>query len=233
MSSPPREAKDMDVDFYTLERPVQDRFSDATRSIGVPTPIVREPPAGRSSSYWLVAAAFILAGFVGWVLRGFGSLESAKAIVPIPFAAGYAALAGVVVFCLLRAAALRSARATLPYQPGLYLFPAGIFDARTERLRVFRHPDLRGATLEGRAIRVTAEGEQFLLNLPTTESAEVALGAFESAREQFERAMRSANRREQAILDPLVDSGFSSPFSPQLRLVRRAPLWAKLSVGIA
>jgi hypothetical protein len=225
----------MDVDFYTLERPVQDRFSDATRSIGVPTPIVREPPVERGSSYWFAAAAFILAGFVGWVLRGFGSLESAKAIVPLPFAAGYALLAGAVAFCLLRAAALRNSRATLPYQPGLYLFPAGVFDARTERLRVFRHPELRGAAVDGRSIRVTAEGGEFVLRLPTAESAGLVLRAFESGREQFEQATQSANRREQAMLDPLVDSGFSSPFSPQLRLLRGEPLWAKLgpALGLA
>src|SRR5690349_14984108 len=129
----------MKVDFYTLERKAQDRFADSTRSIGVPTPIVRQPPAGRAVVLWSVGAAFIFASLVWWVLRGFGSLESATAIAPLWFMVGYAVLAAVVVFCLLRLGAEKTVEESLPYQPGLYLFPAGVFDARSDPLRVVRH----------------------------------------------------------------------------------------------
>lgn len=223
----------MDVDFYTLERPVQDRFSDATRSIGVPTPIVSERPRDRGSVFWFTAGAFIFGGLATWVLRGFGRLESPLALAPLPFAGGYAVLASAVVFCLLRAAARVHARASLPFESGLYLFPAGVFDARTERFRVFRHPELRDVTVEGRSIRVTAEGTEFQFRLPDAGAAAEARATLESGKEQLEQAGRSENRREQAMLDPLVDSGFSSPFSPQLRLVRRDPLWAKLAFVLA
>jgi hypothetical protein len=49
--------EEMDVDFYRLERPIQDRFSDATRSIGLPTPILWEAPSANTGASWLLIAA--------------------------------------------------------------------------------------------------------------------------------------------------------------------------------
>lgn len=175
----------------------------------------------------------VTAGLVSLLLRGFGSLESELAIMPAAFAAVYAAAAGAVGYCVLRALALTHARRSIPYRPGLYLFPAGVFDARAEPIRVFLHPDLKGSSAASSEVRVAAPAGEFVFRAPDAAVAEQALQMFERAREQYAAAVRSDSRRELAMLDPLVDSGFSSPFSPQARIVRNHPLWAKWSIVVA
>jgi len=224
----------MDVDFYTLERAVQDRFSDATRAIGVPTPIVREAPEDRRGAYWTAAAVTTAGALTMWVIQGVGELGSSVAIAPVGFAVGFALAGAVVAYCVLRALSLRHARAAVPYEPGLYLFPAGVFDARSEPMRVFLHPELKAASVvDGTKLRIATAAGEFVFRLPDPAVAEQAKTAFQQAGEQYSQAVRTANRREQAMLDPLIDSGFSSPFSPKLKLSRREPVWAKLSLPLA
>lgn len=224
----------MDVDFYRLERPIQDRFSDATRSIGLPTPILWEaPPSTAGASWFLIATPIFLT--LGWaIVHGFGSLESAYAIAPVGFAAGYGLAVAAIAYCLLRLFAGRSARAAIPYRPGLYLFPAGVFDARNDPIRVFLHPELQGASIvDGTRLKVSSTHGEFVFRLPDADTAAQARDAFEKARGMYDQAARSEHRREQAMLDPLVDSGFSSPFSPKHRLGRQSPWWAKGALPVA
>jgi hypothetical protein len=224
----------MDVDFYRLERPVQDRFSDATRAIGVPTPILRQPAMDRAPSYWGAGAVTVALALGSGVLVGFGKLASPLAIAPVSHVVVYAVLAAVLAYCLLRSASARNARERLPYEPGLYLFPAGVFDARVEPIRVFRHPDVQNVSVvDSRRVRVQVEGNEFVFELPDGQTAEEARTLFERAREQYDAAMKTENRRERALLDPMVDSGFSSPFSPNSPLSRDEPLWARFALVFA
>ncbi|HVW27647.1 MAG TPA: hypothetical protein VHC69_19915 [Polyangiaceae bacterium] len=224
----------MEVDFYRLERPVQDRFSDATRSIGLPAPILWEAPAANTGAKWLLLSAPIAIGVVWGLVHGFGSLESPFALEPAAFAVGYAVAVAAIAYFLLRMFGVRSARASIPYRPGLYLFPAGVFDARHDPIRVFLHPDLKGVSVvDGSSLRVSSSQGEFVFRLPNADTAAQARDTFERAREMYEQAARSEHRREQAMLDPLVDSGFSSPFSPKQRLGRRLPWWSKAAVPVA
>ena len=224
----------MYVDFYSLERPVQDRFSDATRSIGLPAPILWEPPSPNTGGSWLLGAVGLLAA-LGWaVAHGFGSLDSSVALAPALFAVGYAVAVAGIAYCLLRFLGGLSARAAIPYRPGLYLFPAGVFDAREDPIRVYLHPDLTDASVvDGTRLRINSAQGQFVFRLPNADTATQAKEAFDRAREMYEQAARSEHRREQAMLDPLVDSGFSSPFSPKQRLGRRLPWWGRAALPIA
>ena len=224
----------MEVDFYRLERPVQDRFSDATRSIGLPAPILWEAPDANSGSQWLLFSAPVAAALLWALVHGFGDLQSPFALEPVLFAVGYAVAVAAITYCLLRMFGMRSARASIPYRPGLYLFPAGIFDARNDPIRVFLHPELNGVSVvDGTRLRVSSSQGEFLFRLPDADMAVQARDTFERAREMYEQAMRSEHRREQAMLDPLVDSGFSSPFSPKQRLGRSSPWWSKAAVAVA
>lgn len=224
----------MDVDFYRLERPVQDRFADATRSIGVPTPIVREPARDYRVAGWILAAAAATAALVWTVSRDFGVLERPLAIAPPWLAFAYSIETAAVVLSVLRAAGAWNARTTLPYRPGLYLFPVGVIDARAVPLRVFRHPVLRDVAVVGSTdLRITIDGGAFVFRLPDSGAAEHAKGGFLESRRQYEAALDAKNRREEAMLDPLVDSGFSSPFSPRAPITFSQPPWVKATILIA
>src|ERR1041385_5589282 len=103
----------MDVDFYRLERPVQDRFADATRSIGLPTPIVFEPPRDYRVFYWFFAGALAFLA-LGWTVSlDFGVLDRPLAIAPPWLALAYSAEPPVAVFCVMRALALLGASARM------------------------------------------------------------------------------------------------------------------------
>src|SRR5262249_9290739 len=151
----------------------QDRFADATRAIGLPTPILREPPQDRRDLYWFAAALAVSAALVSIVLRGFGDPANPLVLAPPLYIGVYAALAGGAAFCLLRGLSNRNSRASTPYRPGLYLFPAGVFDARSEPIRVFLHPDLREtAVVDGSSVRVGAAGGEFLFRAADPQAAE-------------------------------------------------------------
>ncbi len=223
----------MDVDFYTLERHVQDRFADATRGIGLPTPLLREASKDYSDVFWLVGAAVSLIALGFSALVGFGNLDSSMAIARPSVAVVSAVVVAAAAYCVLRFFAIRDGRARIPYLPGLYLFPAGVFDARAEPIRVFLHPDIKETKVVGDAVCFVTGGGSFLFNAGDAGMAARVEEAFARAAEQCAQVLQTANRREQAMLDPLVDSGFSSPFSPQMRIARRVPLWAKVAPVIA
>src|SRR5262245_35223861 len=156
----------MDVDFYRLERPVQDRFADATRSIGLPTPIVREPARDFRVIGWILVGAAAAGALVWTVSRDFGALERPLAIAPSWLAFVYSIETAAVVLSVLRAAGAWNLRSTLPYRPGLYLFPVGVIDARAAPLRVFRHPVLRDVALVGSTeLRISIDGGAFVFRL--------------------------------------------------------------------
>lgn len=222
----------MEVDFYALERSVQDRFADATRGIGLPAPIAREPATGRRALFWwagAVGAGLLLAFALG---RGFGVLESPAALLPIAYIPVLAGLAAIATFCALRAMAFASARRSVHYQPGLFLFPAGVFDARSEPLRVFRPGDLKKVEVRGASLVIETGSGAFEFRFPDAASAEGARAALADAERQYQQARQAEARRDEAMLDPLVDSGFSNPFSSQQRILRTLPAWARPVPGV-
>ncbi len=224
----------MDLDFYTLERPVQDRFADSTRSVGVPTPILREPSRDLRDFAWFGMAATFLACLVWLVSRGFGRLESSMALASPAMVAAYAAAAVGAAFSFLRGVSIRDARERLPYEPGLYLFPVGVIDARAEPLRVFRHGDLGKAMAVGGRLRIEVKGAgEFIFPLDDPGAGEQALAALEEGRAQYEHALKIEHARELALVDPLVDSGFSSPFSSRAVIGKRRPFWATYAAVVA
>jgi len=220
----------MDLDFYTLERPVQDRFADATRDVGVPTPILRESHRDRRALLWMGLAGLFGFGLVWLVSHGFGDLSNAVAIAPPWMMGAYGVAVAAAVFAILRALSVQYARSKLPYEPGLYLFPVGIVDARSEPFRVFRHAELGDLAFSGDRVRVPVKGHgAFSFRVSDPKLGDQIRAALEEGRIQYERALETANARDLALVDPLVDSGFSSPFSSRAVIRRRKPLWATLA----
>ena len=220
-----------DVDFYKLQRPVQDRFADATRAIGVPAPLLRAPPTDRAAVYWLAAASASAAALAVVAATGFADLNSSIAMAPPAMIALYAAVAAVTVFCALKGLGRLTIARRRPYSPGLYLFPVGVIDARREPFHVFRLPELRGLdVVEPGHLRISFEkGHSYTFPVGDRSRAEAVKEELRQVQPLYERALNAEGRRELAQLDPLVDSGFSSPFSPKLPLVRKAPAWYKLA----
>lgn len=225
-----------DVDFYKLERAVQDRFADATRGIGVPAPLVRIPPSRSRQFGWFAAAAvFLGASFIA-ITTGYGNLQHRYAISPHSMLVVYAVLLAAATFALLRALSVRHALRSRPYLPGLYLFPACLVDARSQPMRVFRHADMQAVEVLEPAgdLRVSVKGASaFVFPLGDVARARDAKTKLQEARSVYEHALATENRREHALLDPLIDSGFASPFSSKMPMPRRIPGWQRLAPALA
>src|SRR6185312_308038 len=100
-------------------------------------------------------------------------------------------------------------------------------------IKTYRHPEIRELSIvDSRHVRVRVENGEFTFELPDG-TAEDARTQFDRSRDQYQAAWRSENRRELALLDPMVDSGFSSPFSPTLPLSKDDPLWARFAIVFA
>ncbi len=216
-----------EVHFFKLPRPIQDRFLGATRG-ELPAPLLMARIRSLGQVAWLVAAGACALAEALVVALGYGELQHALALQPPSMVALHIVLAALIVFCV--AAWLLRARyaAQLPFRRRIYLFPASVVDATRPVFRVYDASEYRAVEVSGARVLVTTEaGKRFEFKARTASEAEAIGVATEKGRQRFESAKAESNRRELALLDPLVDSGFSSPFSPQtpLRSPRPVPLW--------
>jgi hypothetical protein len=220
------------IDFYKLTRPVQERFRGSVNGSGLPAPILalrrqtKEPLAWLGLSAGSALAAFILCQI------GLGNLESSFAIHGAPLVVLYTAFFGGVVFGILKALAIRRESRSLPFVPGIYLFPIGLVDARRHRIRLYTMAELTAA--EGpdasNTFHLTFGGKnKFVFPVGDPERAQKAAGALASARTAHDEAAGARDSmRPKAIaaIDPLQDGGFASPLVPKTSIVQNIPFWA-------
>jgi hypothetical protein len=224
----------MDLDFYGLIRPVQERFIASTRGLAVPTPLAVERAALTSARPWLALSAVAIVALLTVATLGFGSLSSGLALASIAQLVVYAALLAVAVGCLLRALALQHRFRSLPFPPGNYLFPIGVVEARSAALRLHSLLDLDAVQANNRIVRVAfTNGSTFEFKARGEPEAEQIRQVVQEARKTLQLAEETGNRRELARLDPLRDNGFSNPFGPTGAFRQRTPAWAKAWIPLA
>jgi hypothetical protein len=224
----------LELDYFKLDRAVQDRFADATRGLGVPLPLARLASRDRWPLLWFgLAAASALATGYGTTI-GVGDLDNPIALAPFWVLGVFTLGVAASVFFLLFGLGRQHRRRSMPFVPGLFLFPVGVLDARGDVLQVARLPEITGVRADGSHVVVVAEGGA-AWSFPTEDeaTAEAVCRAVDEARGHYRHAIETQNRRELALLDPLMDSGFSSPFSPKVPLARHRPVWQRFAPLLA
>src|SRR5579883_3081937 len=130
------------LDFFTLPRAVQERFLASTLRTAPPAPILFAPAKKTRAFVWGgIAVAFAIATFAATRV-GFGDVASALAFHRTPMLATYAALVAAATFAVVRALVALHALRSLPWAPGIYVFPSSVIDARSHKLRVYAMRDL-------------------------------------------------------------------------------------------
>ncbi len=219
------------VDFWALQRSIQERFMASTEGSAAPAPLAIHPSARDSRQLgWLLLGAAGLLGALLSLRVGFGDLRSPYALTPLRFAAVQVGLFALSALGFLKAAARHVTAHAVPYRPALYLFPIGVIDARTPRFFVHRLNERTEAHADrsNGCLRVKLDGVRF--DFPTSDWVRAEL----TARELVELRDRLANAgpdwtaREQALLDPLLDNGFKNPFSPSESFANTPPSWVKV-----
>lgn len=217
------------LDFFGLERSLQDRFVEAASGSVPPTPLAFK--AARPQPVvllWWATCVLSLVVTVGLLTLGFGSLDSSLALLGTPWAVLLAALVGLAVFSALHALALDHDRDSLPYRAGVYVFPIGVVDAQTQVVRVYRFPELKDVTQHERRVSLVFDGgARFELDLADPALAQQLVQLVEQHRQRVSGASGPPSSRELAALDPLADTGFKSPFTPTERLFKSAPRWLR------
>lgn len=219
------------IDFFRLERPIQERFIAAAHGAAQPVPLaVQRDPLPPSVLVWSAAAALSVGALIALARAGYGNLESQLALHPPWMIAAYAFLAALAALCMRRVVAVFAARRALPYTPGIYVFPSGLIDTRRKEFLVRSLAELNQVSVKGKVLSLQFEDKsRFSFPLTTPEHARNAERALAEHRERLKAAVLSANSRELSLLDPLCDNGFKNLFSPTESMrppaPRRFPIW--------
>lgn len=204
------------IDFFRLERAVQERFIASAQGAAQPFPLaIERARTPRAVWVWTGAAALSLMALLALSSVGYGALDSRLALHPPTLIGAYALIAAAAAFCTLRVRAELSARRALPYEPGQYIFPSGLIDARDREFVVRPLSTLSKTAVTDRSLSLEFNDQsRFSFRLQTTQHAQEVERALTEYRERSKAAPLAANARELALLDPLCDNGFRNPFSP-------------------
>lgn len=216
------------LDFFNLERSLQDRFVEAASGSVPPAPLAFK--AARPSSAvlgWWALCLIVTVSVIALLGFGLGSLDSSLAILGVPWAVVVAALVALACFAALRALSLDHARDSLPYRAGYYVFPIGVVDAQTQVVRVHRFTELRDVSRRDKRVTLIFEGTRFEFETADPELAERLVQTVEQNRQRVSGASGPPSSRELAALDPLADTGFKSPFTPTEPLRQSTPRWLR------
>jgi hypothetical protein len=224
-------------DFYKLGRPVQDRLIGCIGGTGLPAPILASRGGPLEPFVWLLAAGGTAILLIVLYRIGLGALDSGMAIQGAALILLYALLVGAMTFAFVRAAALFADIRSLPFKPGVYLFPIGVIDARRYVLKIYPIDELvssQGPT-PSHGFRITMKGgATFDFTAKNAEAAAKAAEGIAGARGQLaaaEDAPGSMRPKALASLDPL--QGFVNPLAPTTSIERTVPPWAKFAWAIA
>lgn len=217
------------VDFFNLERSLQDRFVEAASGSVPPTPLAFTPARPRPAVFaWWGACALGIVAVCVVLVTGFGALESSLAILGTPWVVVLAVLVAFAVFAALRALALDHDRDSLPYRAGAYVFPIGVVDAQTSVVRVYRFPNLSDVSRRERRVSLVFEGGvRFEFETADPALAEQLVALVEQNRQRVSGDSGPPSSRELAALDPLADTGFKSPFTPSEPRRKSSPRWLR------
>jgi hypothetical protein len=206
------------IDFYKLERPIQERFVASARGSSPPAPLASHREAlPRAVLLWGAIGAVALVALFWLGSVGYGDLESSVALQPSWLLVGYAGLGLLSVFAGIRAAALYLREEAMPFPRAVFLFPSGLIDTRGRELVVRPLSELAKANVGNKRLTVSFN-DGFSFKFRLADSARPAelerlLGEY-GARFSLNPDAAPVSNREIAAYDPLKDNGFSNPFSP-------------------
>lgn len=216
--------------FYTLKRPLQERFVAATRGLTVPSPLAHQPLQSRFPVLWIGAGVTSLVLFFIVLSIGYGKLDSDLALASRWLFGVYGLLLALAVWSGVQAWVQYQRQHRSPFIFGVYLFPGVIVDARTPNLDSYSLIDGASASAEGRNLVVRAEGRVWVFGMASEAEAR-------QLKEQADEAMRDAAvavpGAEWHRFDPFAEPRYSSPLTSRDKIAPFSPRWVKWSPLLA
>lgn len=215
--------------FYSLSRPIQERFIESTRGNALPKPLLRQPPLHNRRAVGLVVAAGLLFTLCGGFARsGFGDLDHRWALNP-PWAIFiYSGLLCAASATLVGAVRIWGRDANVPFRRGRYIFPVGVVDARSAAIELYPLRELVELSTEATCLRMRfSDGAAFEFRGVDPELCSEIKATLLEAQRRFSVPPGEMSNRDQALLNPFVNTGYKNPFSPHESMRPRASLWHK------
>lgn len=213
------------IDFFTLARPIQERFVASTRGQGTPVPLlVARLPLPVVAIGWALLSVLAVAAWLFAVRAGYGKLDSNVALQPKSLLVlEVALLVLAVLFALQSRRALRK-RMRLPFVPTVYVFPVGAIDARSQHIVIHGWDELTNLSAGASRTRLSFAHGSF--SFPLAGAAQGEELKARSAEYKEKLAATDTGEKDLVAMDPLRDNGFKNPFSPPESM--RPPRPAKL-----
>jgi hypothetical protein len=227
--------------FFHLPRPIQERFIESTRGNGAPKPLLYQAPA---KSLWAVALAvmaalmFALCGVLARI--GFGNLNHRWALNPPSAILAYGGILCVACATLVGAVRNWNRESNVPFRRGLYIFPVGVIKACNATLEMHPLQELVELSTRGSRLRMRfSDGAAFDFKRVDPQRAGKIKVTLLDAQQQLKASSSELSGRNQALLDPLFDTGYKNPFSPHESMLPGAIFWNRhwfllaLAIGAA
>lgn len=214
------------VDFYKLQRALQDRFVGSVQSGFPPAPVLSFKATTPRKFLWLGLSGACFVGVVVAARLGYGNLESGLSLQGAKAIPLYLGLVFGIGFGLVSAMAQLVRERALPYASGVYLFPACVIDARSEAFKIYATSDLASVQPEGGGVALSFMGGG-KFTFPATGDVAALIAEVNAGRDRAMRAAATEDPAELVAVDPLHNPRFSSPVGPREPYAMRRPPWGK------
>jgi len=218
-------ARVININFDKLKREIQDNLLYSLRGEFAPKPILGHLGTRPTVEAWVTLAGGAALLLLILYLAGFGSVTSWFSVHPIWVVGVYALLAATSAVAVLNALGAHARVMSLPFAPGIYLFPANVIDARERILRVYSLAELTSVSA-GRGAEIVLAFGSTRISFPVPDKAQTAqaVRVVEAARDRVRGPLSDAERRQ---LDPLAPPAVVGPFSSGIPIARNPPLWER------
>lgn len=222
------------ISFYSLKRPLQERFIAATQGQTVPVPLAVSARSGTFPVRWVLASVLGFGAFFAAVGWGYGEVNSTLSLVSTPAIVAYVVLLAVALWCAIQAAAELRQKRNSPFELATYLFPGVLIDANTPQLASFPLTDA-SFSRAGRRLEVRLADRVHAFVSASELEAQALEERVQAAMQEAEEAAKIGS--EWHRFDPLAEPRYSSPLVARERLTPYAPRWARwaplLAVALA
>jgi hypothetical protein len=212
------------VEFFAQRRSLQDRIIACLRGQLAPAPLLSSPLQPKLPLHFVAITGVALFGTIALLVVGYGNYASSWLRLGVWATVAIAVLLFAAAFSLVFAFARKRRTSTLPFPPGVYLFPGALIDARSPAMRTFNAEDIASAENIGAAVRVSGAGFTY------TFACESPIAA-ENWRRDISESMAAAKvtpKDDRVSFDPLVAPRFDNPLGATEALAPSAPLWTRV-----
>jgi hypothetical protein len=212
------------VEFFAQRRSLQDRVIACLRGQLAPAPMLSTPLRPKLQAPLVGVTGLSLVATTVLLVIGYGNYSSSWLRLGAGAMAAIAVLLFVAAFSLVFAFARKRRTSTLPFPPGVYLFPGALIDARSPTMRTFRAEDIASTENVGATVRVSCAGSTYTFVCESPIAAE-------NWRRDIHESMATAKATPQddrVSFDPLIAPRFDNPLAATEALTPSAPLWTRV-----